>query len=405
MKRLHIQERVALFMAALFVTITVRAQADSSFAQRFIHSIEAEARAGYIFPTNYTLKAYAPIDHLQSYHLRYAFRFTPHTPQAQLYLNAYQGIGLAGYCINNTKQHLPDGKLLQIGSPLAVYLFQGGTLARLSSRLSLNYEWNFGVSFGWKPYDAEYNSENHLIGSKVNAYLNLGLALQYVLSKDFSLTVGVTGTHFSNGNTRYPNSGLNAVDCKVGVAYQLKSQKTPPANNVPPQWGPFRRHISYDLTLYGSVRRKAVGVVGGETAAPGTYGVMGFSLAPMYNLGHKYRVGISLDGILDRSANIWAEELPVALGESKAAYEFHQPDTRNQMALGLSVRGEFVMPYFTVGIGLGGNFLGAGELKCFYQTLALKIDLIHNSYLHIGYNLRNFHDPNYLMLGVGYRFL
>ena len=60
---------------------------------------------------------------------------------------------------------------------------------------------------------------------------------------------------------------------------------------------------------------------------------------------------------------------------------------------------------FTVGIGLGANILhGGGDMKSFYQILALKIDVTRNSYLHIGYNLREFHEPNYLMLGIGYRF-
>ena len=55
--------------------------------------------------------------------------------------------------------------------------------------------------------------------------------------------------------------------------------------------------------------------------------------------------------------------------------------------------------------GLGANVLhGGGDMKSFYQILALKIDVTRNSYLHIGYNLREFHEPNYLMLGIGYRF-
>ena len=47
---------------------------------------------------------------------------------------------------------------------------------------------------------------------------------------------------------------------------------------------------------------------------------------------------------------------------------------------------------------------GGGDMKSFCQILALKIDVTRNSYLHIGYNLREFHEPNYLMLGIGYRF-
>lgn len=63
------------------------------------------------------------------------------------------------------------------------------------------------------------------------------------------------------------------------------------------------------------------------------------------------------------------------------------------------------MPYFTVGVGLGTNVIHAnGNLKSPYQILALKIEAPRNSFLHIGYNLQDFHDPNYLMLGFGLRF-
>ena len=213
----------------------------------------------------------------------------------------------------------------------------------------------------------------------------------------FDLTVGATGSHFSNGNTRYPNSGLNTVDCKVGLVYNFNRK----ADELAKSWQrplvpAFPRHVSYDLTLFGSWRKKAVDVSGGQVPAPGTYSVFGFNFAPMYNFGYKFRAGVSLDGVYDGSANICRKY---------NVDEFHTPSIGKQMALGLSARGEFVMPYFTVGIGFGANVLhGGGDMKSFYQILALKIDVSRNSYLHIGYNLCDFHEPNYLMLGIGYRF-
>lgn len=85
--------------------------------------------------------------------------------------------------------------------------------------------------------------------------------------------------------------------------------------------------------------------------------------------------------------------------------ELLKPSAGKQLALGVSGRAEYVMPYFTVGIGLGTNVIHAGgDLKSFYQILALKIEVTRNSFLHIGYNLQDFHDPNYLMLGFGFRF-
>ena len=113
----------------------------------------------------------------------------------------------------------------------------------------------------------------------------------------------------------------------------------------------------------------------------------------MYNFGYKFRAGVALDGVYDHSANM------------KESYEeengFYTPPAKKQMALGLSARGEFVMPYFTVGIGLGANVLhGGGDMKSFYQILALKIDVTRNSYLHIGYTSGNFMSQ---LSDVGYR--
>ncbi len=363
------------------------------FAKRIIHRLGVEGRMGYIFPTNPFLEGYnrsgKSISTTYSGHLKYSFQFRPHTAADQVYIGAYQGIGLGYFDFGNRQE---------LGSPIALYVFQGGRLAQITPQLSLNYEWNFGASFGWKPYDEYENPQNKIIGSKTNAYLNASLNLNWAISPQFDLIVGATGTHFSNGNTGYPNSGLNTVDYKIGIVYNFNRH----ADELAQSWQrpiipPFPRHVSYDLTLFGSWRKKAVDVSGGQVPAPGSYGVFGFSFAPMYNFGYKFRAGVALDGIYDHSANI------------EQAYDgtndFTSPAFKKQIALGLSARGEFVMPYFTIGIGLGANVLhSGGDLKSFYQILALKVDVSRNTYLHIGYNLREFHDPNYLMLGLGFRF-
>lgn len=75
------------------------------------------------------------------------------------------------------------------------------------------------------------------------------------------------------------------------------------------------------------------------------------------------------------------------------------------MAFGLSARLEFVMPYFTINLGCGRNFINdKGDLKGFYQMLALKMNVTRQVFLHIGYSLSEMKNPRFLMLGVGYRF-
>lgn len=362
-------------------------------SRRFIHQIGIEVPPAYIFPTHPFLRGtneqLKPIRYSLSSHIKYSFRFQPGTYADRIYGGAYQGIGIACFYFQKHEQ---------LGTPFALYLFQGARITKLTPRLAFNYEWNFGLSFGWKPYNYEYNSYNQIIGSKLNAYLNTGFYLNWTLSPQFELNTGITLTHFSNGNTNYPNAGLNTAGIKFGLIYNFKKKQDfffP--SSLPPA---FHRHISYDLVLFGSWRKKGVSWEGKQVASPDTYTVMGFNFAPMYNLGYKVRIGISLDGVYDGSANVYTTDY-----FSGTTQSFSKPPFHKQLALGTSGRLEYVMPYFTVGIGMGINLIhGGGDLRAFYQILALKTEITRNTFVHIGYNLKNFETPNFLMLGVGIRF-
>lgn len=371
--------------------------APDASAGRIVHRLGAEFRPAYIFPTNPFVqganRSGRPIDLALSGHLRYGWQYRPGSRLDRLFGGVYQGVGL-GYFDFGT----PD----ELGSPVAVYLFQGAHIAQLGPRLSLDYEWNLGLSFGWKPYDAQRNPDNRMMGSKVNAYIGIDCFLRWNVLRDVDITAGVTLNHFSNGNTKYPNAGLNTIGLKTGIVClfgRTETESAPQRLRIP-----FPRHVSYDLTLFGSWRRKGIAVSDRQIASPESYAVAGFNFAAMYNFGYKFRAGLSLDGVYDRSANITLRDQLVPIDGSPELVT-DNPGFARQAALGLSARGEFVMPYFSVGLGLGVNVLHrGGDMKGFYQMLTLKIAATRSSYVHIGYSLRNFHQPNFLMLGVGYRF-
>lgn len=357
------------------------------------HRIGAEFRPEHIFTINPFLQgenlAQLPVDLSLAAHLKYAFGFHPGSRADRVYGGVYQGIGAAYYDFANPRE---------LGNPVAVYLFQGARIARLAKRLSLDYEWNFGLSFGWKPYDREQNSHNVMMGSKVNALLNVNFFLRWMLTRELDLTIGPTLTHFSNGNTRLPNAGLNSAGLQAGLTYNFGRERAEiPERSAAPS---FRRHMSYDVVLFGSWCSKGVEVGGDYYASPDTYPVVGLNVSALYNFGYKFRAGVSLDGVYDGSANIYVPDYIIG-----TEMEFVRPSIDRQLAVGLSARAEFVMPYFTIGLGLGANiFHKGGDLKSFYQILALKVGITRSSFLHIGYSLRDFHMPNFLMLGVGYRF-
>ena len=400
--------RIFFILLGCILTISIYAASDSlrniepRAASRFplVHQLGFDLRAAYIAPTNQFLRGNNatgnPVNKAFSAHLKYAFRFNPNSYEGKVYRDAYQGVGLSFNSFQRPHE---------LGSPIGIYLFQGSPIVRFNPHLSLNYEWNFGVSFGWKPHDYTSNPYNRVIGSRTNAYLNANFYLDWRLSPYWHVMAGADFTHYSNGNTNFPNAGLNTIGARIGLAYILNPDKEPdtPHSGLMPVR--FQKHVSYDLILFGSWRRKGIMLDDNKgVASPDRYTVLGFNFMPLYNFCPRFRAGISLDGIYDSSASAYIKNEAVAIGES-AKLTIVRPPRRYQYALGLSARAEYVMPYFSVNVGIGANALYRGhDFRGCYQILALKISMTRSLFLHIGYNLQNFHNPNYLMLGIGYRF-
>ena len=100
-----------------------------------------------------------PSNQLLSAHARVGFRFSPETKMGALNPYAIQGIGVAVNTFFNGKE---------VGTPIAFYVFQSARIAALTERVSLDYEWNFGLSGGWKPYDRQTNLANTTVGSTLS---------------------------------------------------------------------------------------------------------------------------------------------------------------------------------------------------------------------------------------------
>lgn len=368
-----------------------------------IHKIGFDIRPSYIAPTSKFLydDGYGnglTIRKAAAFHLKYGFQFSPESLEGRLYPHTLQGVGLSYNLL---------GAPREIGNPLALYVFQSSRIVSINDWLSFDYEWNFGASFGWHPYNEVDNYQNKIIGSKINAYINLGFFLNARLSRYCNLVAGIDLSHYSNGNTYLPNAGLNTLGGRIGLVYTLNpakdthlSSKRPLPECYLPQPG-FWQRVSYDVLLYGAIRAK--GVVLGESATilPGHFGILGFNINPMYKFNRYLKAGISLDGQYDESANIYTDDI-IQYDEKP---QFYRPPIQEQIGIGLSARGEFSMPFFSINVGIGHNlYNNKGDLKGFYQILALKLSITRDLFLHVGYQLHKFHEPNNLMLGFGYRF-
>lgn len=376
--------------------------ADSCRQERkIIHHIGADARAAYVAGARKAVEDIydgSPDKNLGvSGHLKYSFSYSDDTRQGRLYPGAYQGVGAS------VTSFFAGSRT---GTPVTAYLFQGAPIFRVARNLTFDYEWNFGASFGWKKYHDDLGSSNNaplnlIVGSPINAYINVGFMLNYRLSPRWNLAAGIDMTHYSNGNTSWPNPGVNTIGGRVGVTYTFDANQPVRTLADNADIEPIRPHISYDVVLYGAVRKKMTDVDGMKEVLPGHFGIAGINFAPMWNFNRFVRAGISADIQYDESSdlkNYWVE------GTYGDEIRFHRPSFFHQVSGGLSARGELVMPIFSINAGLGYNLLGNSDSKNFYQVLALKVHVTRSFFLHIGYQLNSFKNPNNLMIGVGYRF-
>lgn len=326
---------------------------------------------------------------------RYGFSFTD--PRVRNYLpGGYQGISVG---VLNYGALQPQGmsrSVRNIGYPVLAYIFQGGPFHKINPKVSLDYEWNFGVSFGWKPYSEENEYFNLTVGSRVNAYLNLGISLRWQINPNTGIFAGLAVSHFSNGNTSFPNPGVNSMGVRVGLIYTLNPNNAPFPEAVPDTVK--RKRMEYDISLWGASRKRVYR--GGETPVllPGHYGCAGVSFAPMVRLNTWWKVGGSFDVQWDGSSGLKNYYIS---GTTTEDIKFSKVPFLRQITVGISAHGELVMPIFAVNVGCGYNLVAPWENRGFYQNITLKTYVCRYVFLNVGYQLRNFHQQSSLMLGAG----
>lgn len=393
----YVKYSFLLLVAVLTMNSLQAANVGDSIRSKAIHRLGIEIQPSYVIPTHKFLKGKnwnrEPIRFAISGHLKYAFHFKEGSKMNQLYPHAYQGIGVSyGTFINGP----------ELGSPVGIYAFQGSRIKQFNKRLTLDYEWNFGVTFGWNEYNKIDNAYNHVIGTDIDAYMSLGMALNYQLSPHYQLTAGISMNHYSNANTHYPNQGVNLLKTKIGLI------RTFGAGNEQASFKPSERptlliprHLSYDLIIYGAFRVREINHDEVKYIPKHEFGVYGINFNPMYHFNNNLSAGASVDLQYDSSSNL---ENHVAEYD-KDDIKFHSQPFHERLSAGLSIRGEWAMPIFAINGGIGYNFYSKSfDTKKFYQILAMKIFLNQRMFLHVGYQMNQFKDPNNLMLGMGYRF-
>lgn len=400
--RLKKRIEILMLLMAAFCQAPAKGEVPiSGFRMKPDWRIGAEVSPAYLIPSNRFLKRGNPeeknIRGRLSGAVRADFSFNPASREGILYKGLYQGLGIE----SNT---FFAGKLL--GNPTSLYVYQGAPFVNFNPRLRLGYEWQFGAAFGWKHFDMETAENNAVVSTKVTAHMALGLKLDYRISDCAELSLGVRAGHFSNGNTSWPNAGLNSVGASIGFAYLMnppRERREVASGDASVECEADRGRWIFDVMAYGAWRKRVVniGVPPEPQLCPGRFGVAGMTFSPLRKLNRWVAVGPSLDLQWDESAGLDSYWIVGSFGEE---LKFQRPPFGKQISVGVSAHAELTMPIFSVNVGLGYDFVTPEGDRAFYQSLTLKTFVTRNLYLNVGYRLGSFHDPQNLMLGVGFRF-
>lgn len=119
---------------------------------------------------------------------------------------------------------------MNLGAPKingSVYAVFYNAEANLTPKAKFPLRMRFGAGIGYitKPFQFPNNSRNKAIGTHFNGAMQLEYSKYFRLNESIQLATGMGLTHFSNGNFKKPNLGINMPHLNIGLTYVPTAKK------------------------------------------------------------------------------------------------------------------------------------------------------------------------------------
>ncbi|MFM2267955.1 MAG: hypothetical protein RL757_1396, partial [Bacteroidota bacterium] len=121
------------------------------------------------------------------------------------------GVGVLRYHLGD---HQIFGDAYAVFPTLNLKLFGG-------EKWRMNYVLGSGVGYLTKRFNPIENPTFNAIGSHLNNITTMRFDVEHKYSKKLAIFGGLSLTHFSNGGSQLPNSGINLIGGNVGCVYAL----------------------------------------------------------------------------------------------------------------------------------------------------------------------------------------
>src|SRR5690625_3278660 len=277
------------------------------------------------------------------------------------------------------------------GNPNAVYGFIRFPLSHPESRNEFAIEPALGITYKLNPYNSETNPLNDAIGARMAVYFNLNFGFTYKWTRELDLLYGIDFSHFSNGSTYKPNSGLNLYGINVGLRYnynrrQLAENKDIYSDKVFP--ARFRRpeRTAMDLTSGKAISIYVAGGLAQSDEMMGTGSLKEvFSAVIDYEHSFNEMHGISIGG--------------------DALYDNRMYDSNTSGKWMVAVHGGYAFSFhkFDVRMQLGTYLGDKKEKGNFFMRPALRYNINDLLFAQIGLKTLDGGKADYIEYGIGFK--
>lgn len=116
-----------------------------------------------------------------------------------------------------------------------VYAWHIHVEANLRKRKHFQAVLRFGSGIGYltRPYNINTNRQNKAIGSRLNGNMQVAYKAYFDMSPKTSLVLGIGITHYSNGNFKRPNLGINLAHFDFGICRKVRILDKAPSKPLP----------------------------------------------------------------------------------------------------------------------------------------------------------------------------
>ena len=274
------------------------------------------------------------------------------------------------------------------GEGITAYSYIQSNLVR-GERFSLNTKVGAGLGYVTRPFNIESNPYNHVFGSHLNVFINMGVLAKYRISSHWSASLNFAINHLSNGATKKPNHGINTLTCGFGVEYSLNGLHRPYTTERVRAPHSNARDFVF-VASYGRSQRSPY--------KPENYPAVTFNVNHLWWISKKTAWGVGVDGIYYGAAPF--EYVIVEEQYATEQYDFTAADKLYGGIFGsYNFRFNRTQLYAHIGVYVVYKTTPA---QLVYPRMGVRQALFKNIYANVSIKA-SFFKAEFIEFGLGYR--